>query len=809
MMKSKVFKLLFVFVLGSFFLFSQNKISGRVYEQSSNIALEGVSIYNSNNDTIYLTNKNGYFEIETTKDEAILTFILEGYVIKEKLIKFSASQILEIYLLNNLNVLNEVVVRASKKKIFQIQRLKDYEETAIYAGKKNETILMDLSMANLASNNSRQIYSQIPGLNIYQNDDAGIQLNIGGRGLDPNRTSNFNTRQNGYDISADALGYPESYYTPPSEALEKIQIIRGAASLQYGSQFGGLLNFIIKKPNLQTPLQLISRNTLGSNALYTNFTSLSGKKSNLSYYGFLNYKKGNGFRKNSEFESFNSFMNVTYDFNEKSKISGEITYLKYLAHQAGGLSDQMFETNPLQTNRKRNWFEVNWLLLNIKYFRKISENSNFDLTFFGLKAKRNALGFRSNRVDQIDPNTERDLIKGKFSNLGVEARFLSKYKIKGKKSILLIGSKLYKSRTKSIQGPGSDGSDANFNFYFDKFPSYVNQSEYSYPNSNFSLFGENIFYFSENFSFTPGFRFENLRTQSDGLYRKINLDGAGNVILNQEIKDYRDNKRSFLLFGLGMSYKPLRYIEIYSNLSQNYRSVTFADISIINPAYSINPNISDEKGFTLDIGLRGNIKRYISYDTNFFSLFYNDRIGFIQRVYNDGSIKSERGNVGNALIYGIESLLDFNLNELIFKNNNINFNYFINFSFIESEYTKSKEYGVVGKKVEFVPSVNIKTGLKYGYKNFSFNAQLSLISDQYTDSSNANEGNLSGVIGVIPSYKILDFSSTYKSKNYGLEIGINNVLNNFYFTRRATGYPGPGIIPSAPRNYYITLELKI
>ena len=809
MMKSKVFKLSFVFVLGSFFLFSQNKISGHVYEQNSNIALEGVSIYNSNNDTIYLTNKNGYFEIETTKDEAILTFILEGYVIKEKLIKFSASQILEIYLLNNLNVLNEVVVRASKKKIFQIQRLKDYEETAIYAGKKNETILMDLSMANLASNNSRQIYSQIPGLNIYQNDDAGIQLNIGGRGLDPNRTSNFNTRQNGYDISADALGYPESYYTPPSEALEKIQIIRGAASLQYGSQFGGLLNFIIKKPNLQTPLQLISRNTLGSNALYTNFTSLSGKKSNLSYYGFLNYKKGNGFRKNSEFESFNSFMNVTYDFNEKSKISGEITYLKYLAHQAGGLSDQMFETNPLQTNRKRNWFEVNWLLLNIKYFRKISENSNFDLTFFGLKAKRNALGFRSNRVDQIDPNTERDLIKGKFSNLGVEARFLSKYKIKGKKSILLIGSKLYKSRTKSIQGPGSDGSDANFNFYFDKFPSYVNQSEYSYPNSNFSLFGENIFYFSENFSFTPGFRFENLRTQSDGLYRKINLDGAGNVILNQEIKDYRDNKRSFLLFGLGMSYKPLRYIEIYSNLSQNYRSVTFADISIINPAYSINPNISDEKGFTLDIGLRGNIKRYISYDTNFFSLFYNDRIGFIQRVYNDGSIKSERGNVGNALIYGIESLLDFNLNELLFKNNNINFNYFINFSFIESEYTKSKEYGVVGKKVEFVPSVNIKTGLKYGYKNFSFNAQLSLISDQYTDSSNANEGNLSGVIGVIPSYKILDFSSTYKSKNYGLEIGINNVLNNFYFTRRATGYPGPGIIPSPPRNYYITLELRI
>ena len=45
-------------------------------------------------------------------------------------------------------------------------------------------------------------------------------------------------------------------------------------------------------------------------------------------------------------------------------------------------------------------------------------------------------------------------------------------------------------------------------------------------------------------------------------------------------------------------------------------------------------------------------------------------------------------------------------------------------------------------------------------------------------------------------------------KNYKLEFGINNILDNHYFVRRATGYPGPGIIPSPPRNYYITLQLK-
>ncbi|MFT5077301.1 MAG: Fe(3+) dicitrate transport protein, partial [Flavobacteriaceae bacterium] len=43
---------------------------------------------------------------------------------------------------------------------------------------------------------------------------------------------------------------------------------------------------------------------------------------------------------------------------------------------------------------------------------------------------------------------------------------------------------------------------------------------------------------------------------------------------------------------------------------------------------------------------------------------------------------------------------------------------------------------------------------------------------------------------------------------FKLEAGINNVLDNYYFTRRATGYPGPGIIPSANRNFYMTLQMK-
>ncbi len=796
-----------VFLIFINFCLGQDKVSGYVLDEDTNLPINNVAIYDNNSDQIYYSDSDGYFEFIKNKNTLEIVFFIEGYILLSKQLDEDNVN-LDIKLSSRVEQLNEVVVRANKKKIFQIRRMKDFEETSVFAGKKNEVILLELSMANLASNNARQIYNQIPGLNIYQNDDAGLQLNIGGRGLDPNRTSNFNTRQNGYDISADALGYPESYYTPPAEGLSEIQILRGAASLQYGTQFGGLINFIMKRPNQDKKLELITRNTIGSNNLFTNFTSLSSKGEKLNYYGYINYKKGDGFRINSNFESVNTFQFLEYNFNDSTSLSSEITYLNYLAQQAGGLSDQMFKEDPYQSNRSRNWFEVDWLLYNIKYKKEFSDKTNFTFSFFGLEAKRNSLGFRTNRVSQVDSGQERDLIKGDFSNFGFESRLLTRYKAFKNKSYFLIGLKYYNSNSSSIQGPGSNGIDANFNFQNSLYPNYNNQSDYTYPNKNIALFGENIFYLTENFSITPGFRYENIETKSDGFYRKINLDGAGNVIFNEKYDELDVKKRNFLLLGLGISYKPNRNIEMYTNISENYRSVTFADISIINPAYAVNPDIDDEKGYTFDLGFRGNINRKISYDTNIFLLLYEDRIGFVQKVFPDGNVKSERGNVGNARINGIESLFDFDLNEIFFKNNDIDINYFVNYSYIESEYLKSDQVGIEGNSVEFVPNHNLKTGLKFGYKNLSFNFQYSFISKQFTDSSNAIGGNLSGVIGEIPKYSLADISLSYKLKNLSFETGVNNLFNEKYFTRRATGYPGPGIIPSAPRNLYFTMQIK-
>ena len=802
--------LLIIFLINTPVVSSQNKLEVIINTPDEGFENETVEIYLKNIGFMGVVQIGEVYKFNLKNNNPTSIIIISmNHPLIEKDIDPKKDFKISILLPSRVQNLSEVIINARKKRVFELRRLKDFEGTYVFAGKKSEVINMNESLANLAGNNSRQIYSQVAGLNIFQNDDAGLQLNIGGRGLDPNRSSNFNTRQNGYDISADVLGYPESYYTPPAEAIDEIQILRGAASLQYGTQFGGLVNFVMKSANNYQPLEVVSRNTIGSNNLYTNFTSISTSKEKLKTYAFINYKKGNGFRLNSEFKSLNLFLKSEYEINNNSKISAEITYLKYLAKQAGGLSDLMFDENPYQSNRSRNWFGVDWLLYNILYNYNFSNLSKISVSFFGLNASRNALGFRTNRVSQIDAMEERDLIKGDFNNFGFEIRFLNNYKLFNKKAIWIVGSKYYNSSNTSEQGPGSNGKNADFNMKNEDFPFYNFQSNYKYPNKNLSFFSENIIYLNEKVSITPGLRYEYIRTESDGFFKKTNRDAAGNVIFDELINNSELRKRNFILLGLGASYKLSDSFEVYFNISENYRSVTFADISVFNPAYMINSNISDESGSTTDIGIRGTYKEFISYDLSTFLLAYNSRIGFVQRVTSGGNVKSERGNVGDARILGFESIIDFNIAEIFLKKNeNTIFNYFINFSFIDSKYTNSKEPGVEGKKVEFIPKVNLKTGTKIGFKDFMFGFQYTYLSDQFTDSSNAINSNLSGVIGIIPQYDVFDISTSYSLKEFKFESGINNLFNKKYFTRRATGYPGPGIIPSSPRTLYFTIQYK-
>jgi Fe(3+) dicitrate transport protein len=425
---------------------------------------------------------------------------------------------------------------------------------------------------------------------------------------------------------------------------------------------------------------------------------------------------------------------------------------------------------------------------------------------YSLLASRDAIGFRPNRPSQPDNGGARDLLKGTFQNIAAESRFLHRYNIGKMEQNLLAGVRAYRGYSTNKQGYVNNGSGADFQFANE---STEVLSDYSFPNLNYAAFVEQIIRITPKWNITPGVRAEYIRTEANGNYHDRVTDLRDSIVSDKITTENRVLPRKFLLAAIGSSYKPHANLEYYGNFSQNYRSVTFNDIRIVNPSFEIDPAIQDEKGWSADLGARGNVKGLFRFDANVFFLHYGNRIGEYFAVKNSTQVIRRRGNVGVAQIYGLESFAELDVLKLWHVEPELwNTTVYSNLALTEATYTKSPVKNVEGSRVEYVPFINWKTGVQLGYKKIKAGWQLSYLSDQYTDATNAEKGGYSAVNGKVPAYMLMDVTAGWTWKWLTLEGTINNVANVSYFTRRATGYPGPGIIPGDGRGGYLTAGVK-
>ena len=128
-----------------------------------------------------------------------------------------------------------------------------------------------------------------------------------------------------------------------------------------------------------------------------------------------------------------------------------------------------------------------------------------------------------------------------------------------------------------------------------------------------------IFNINNKLSITPGIRYEYIETNALGEYRETQYDLAENIIFDTLISSVKNNNRGFVIAGIGLNYKINNEIEVYQNISQNYRSIHFTEMQIVNPNFKIDPNLQDETGFNSDLGFRGKIAEIFFFD---FSLFF-------------------------------------------------------------------------------------------------------------------------------------------------------------------------------------------
>ena len=503
-----------------------------------------------------------------------------------------------------------------------------------------------------------------------------------------------------------------------------------------------------------------------------------------------------------------AFSSIQYKVNDRLGFGIEITHMDYLAQQPGGLDDATFLSNPDTSLRARNWFRVNWNIAAISIDYKFNERTKLNSRTFGLWSSRDALGLLD-RIDWPEIGQQRDLIRAKFNNFGNETRLIRRYLIGESESVFLGGIRWYRGFTVKEQGTGDSGSNANFSFEnkLDNYGSY-----FEFPSLNKAFFVENLVRVNDCVSITPGFRYDRIVTESDGYFHSVVNDS---LFYNNNSKKL---ERGIFLVGLGASYKCFIGGEVYANFSQNYRAINFNDLQVINSNIVIDPDLEDEKGFNLDLGLRGIVWGVLEYDLSAFYLNYSNRIGYLSKYYKPDSdpppgllYTSYRlsTNIGDSKTLGIESYVSWNLIKSFIDIETQALNIFLNTSFQKGTYVRSDEPSILGNRVEYNPDMNLKFGIQYQYKSYTSSLLYSYTSSQFADAQNTTSPTQNALFGEIPSYSVVDLSTKYEKEHFIIEAGVNNLLDRSYFTRRATGYPGPGIIPSDKRNYYLCLQLKI
>ncbi|MEK0441717.1 MAG: hypothetical protein RL403_695, partial [Bacteroidota bacterium] len=197
-----------LFSLSSFA--QKNTISGTILDEKMQ-PLAGVSVYLQGTVRGVQSDRNGTYtlkDIPAGNYQLVVSLVGFQTFIQGIKLEVGATQEIHVVLQEATLELGEFSISASRG-IQGQGHLPEVDDYRINAGKKNEVIRIGELNANLAMNTSRQIFAKTPGISIWENDGSGVQLGVASRGLNPNRSWEFNVRMNGYDITPDPMGYPE------------------------------------------------------------------------------------------------------------------------------------------------------------------------------------------------------------------------------------------------------------------------------------------------------------------------------------------------------------------------------------------------------------------------------------------------------------------------------------------------------------------------------------------------------------------------------------------------------------------------
>jgi Fe(3+) dicitrate transport protein len=643
---------------------------------------------------------------------------------------------------------------------------------------------------------------KVPGVHTRDEEGLGLRPNIGMRGVNPTRSTKVLLLEDGIPLAYAPYGDNASYYHPPIERFESIEVLKGSGQLAYGpSTIGGVINYLT--PN--APAKTTGAVTLmgGNRRFFNGGASFGGTWKQTGLITHYLRKQSDGARENTHADihdlqtKIHQTLTGRQALTVKTSYYGETSNLTY-----SGLTEDEYRRNPRWNPFRNDYFYVDRWGASVSHAFVKSSNMLITTNLYAMRFDRDWWRQSSNSLQR--PNDAADPACGgmvnllttcgnegrvrSYDNWGVESRLRSNFRLLGLSHEFDFGGRFHNEDQKRLQFNGN-GPKSRSGLVVENNLRH-NRAVSSFIQDRFRI---------GRLLITPGLRIERITFERVNRLGRLGSNGQG-------VTGRVD--RTQIIPGLGISFDVGRGTFVYAGLHRGFAPPRTEDIinNMTGGAVDLDPELS----WNYEAGLRHQIGQLWRIEASVFRMDYSNQVIPASLA---GGIGATLTNGGSTRQEGLEISSRFDSGGKLGRFGDLFTNVALTWlpvaEFRGPRFSSISGFGnvlVTGNRLPYAPRSLINASV--GYRSRGLTAMIEAVQTGAQDGDDLNlaVGSASGLLGRIPGNTIWNTTINYEveSLRSTFFFTVKNLFDRVFMVDRTRG-----LIPGIPRMLQVGVKIEI
>ncbi|MFM2627437.1 TonB-dependent siderophore receptor [Vibrio chagasii] len=649
----------------------------------------------------------------------------------------------------------------------------ELEDVKEYPGAR--TVLTNEQIKKTGALSIDSAFQSVPGIKVQDETGTGVLPNISVRGLKASRSGHAQFLMDGVPLTLAPYGHTgQSIFPATLSMLDRIDIVRGGAAVQYGpNNVGGVINLVTKPIPHQWQTEISNRLTVledGDTPLNDIYLRTGGwLNDTLALQVEGNFLKGESFREHSDTDVKNFQAKLQWLLSDTQELQAFVQRYDADTQMPGALSPEDYENDRTQSKRPYDEYQGKSTRWSLKYLHdlNIADSAELEILTFGHRSERLfQWGFNSadgHWADPALPSTDVRTSPREFKVYGVEPKLAIYVDGNTVTQNVIVGARYvnedidYKLTQTPIAG-GVTTTPRDWHLDTDAFAGYISNE---------------IGLFNDVLNVTPGIRYES-------------IDMAFYDLGNAE---KTNNKVTEWLPGLTVAYHLTEQWVGYTNAQKSLRAPQIAYIRGKGEEGS-------ELAWNYELGARYN-QDSTSFNVALYRIDFKDQLQW-------QSATQTFDNIGKTLHQGIELSGRYTLESLQALSLGAAYNYL--------DATIEEDGANKGNQLPYTSKHQFSWDATYAFSKLDTTLSGYYFSESYSDNANTSNEDASGATGKVPAYMVWNFnlgSDLYKDESSKLRMNfaVNNLFDEDYYFRGIDTSP-VGRYPAPGRSYTLDLNYQ-